>query len=74
MKRDYCLLFLDAIITVGVFVFTDYVVENNLLYDRFYLFLFEIAWAFLGWSCYWLYTLNNKYKNAKNKTDGTVTK
>lgn len=64
--RVYWLLYFVSI--CGVFWFEDYVVTNNLLSDRLYLCLFEIAWGYFGASSYWIGTMVQKHKALKNKT------
>ena len=63
--RMYWLLYFVSI--CGVFWFENYVVTNNLLSDRLYLCLFEIAWGYFGVSSYWIGTIVQKHKALKNK-------
>ena len=67
MKRDYYLLLINTVLFVGCFIFTDYMVEKNLFQNKFYLYLFEAAWAFVGGYAYWSYTLDKKYKTTKKQ-------
>ena len=64
--RMYWLLYLVSIFCV--FLFEDYVVTNNLLSDRLYLGLFEMAWGYFGASSYWIGTITHKHNMLKKQT------
>ncbi len=53
MNKFY--LWANAILICGIFVFSNYIVENNLLQKEVWIDAFEFMWAVVGWCTYWFY-------------------